>query len=66
MKSYAQHMEELERANEARIRIAELESALRDLVDACRNGLSGRERACHPARTLAYKSARNVLAKVSK
>lgn len=39
----------------------ELVAALRNLTDAARNGLPGRERACHPARTLAYRNARDLL-----
>jgi hypothetical protein len=43
----------------------ELLAALESLVDACRNGLPGRERACHPARTLAYRAAREAIAKAN-
>lgn len=39
----------------------ELLTALRNLTDAARNGLPGRERACHPARSLAYRNARDLL-----
>jgi hypothetical protein len=41
----------------------DLLAALEACVDAMRNGLPGREKACHPGRTLAYKHGRAAIAK---